>query len=388
MTARFVQIHAFLSYSAALLNRDDSGLAKRMPYGSSAQPPHLPIIRTRISSQCLKRHWRKTEGPWALSAIGPEMAVRSRKLPEERILPAIIDIGTEAVRKAVIDTLAVQLYGKNAAKDPGSRQALLIGEPEIAYLTGKARLAAAEPDEKAAAAAIEKLFKKEEKANLSEMLKAKGTLHAGLEAALFGRMVTSDPDANTDAPVHVAHAFTVHGEQSEIDYFTVVDDLETGTGAGGIFDTELTAGLFYVYVVVDVPLLTANLGGDAALAGKVVEHLIHLIATTSPGAKKGSTAPYAYADFVLAETGSRAPRSLSGAFRDAVAASVPEAAKALRRQLGKFDAMYGAGETRRLAALDEIPAENGGPATSAPIPAPVPLAELAAAVAAEIAAGA
>lgn len=380
MTTRFVQIHAFLSYSAALLNRDDSGLAKRMPYG--------PAIRTRVSSQCLKRHWRKAEGPWALSAIGPEMAVRSRKLPEERILPALDGIGTEAVRKAVADALAIQLYGKNAAKDLGSRQALLIGEPEIAYLIGKAKLAAAEPDEKAAAAAINTVFKKDEKANLSEMLKAKGPLNAGLEAALFGRMVTSDPDANTDAPVHVAHAFTVHGEQSEIDYFTVVDDLEKGTGAGGIFDTELTAGLFYVYVVIDVPLLIGNLAGDAALAGKVAEHLIHLIATTSPGAKKGSTAPYAYADFVLAETGGRSPRSLSGAFRDPVRPSVGEAAKALRRQLTKFDAMYGDGETRRLAALDPIEGENGGPVGDKPVPAPMSLAALAAAVAADITAAA
>ena len=379
MNARFVQIHAFLSYSAALLNRDDSGFAKRMPYGGA--------MRTRVSSQCLKRHWRKADGQWALSAIGPEMAVRSRKLPEERILPALSEVGSDETRKAVIDALAIQLYGKNAAKEPRSRQALLIGEPEIAYLIDKARQAAGEPDAKAAAAAIDTLFK-DEKANLSAMLRAKGTLNAGLEAALFGRMVTSDPEANTDAPVHVAHAFTVHGEQAEIDYFTVVDDLETGTGAGGIFDTELTAGLFYVYVVVDLPLLAANLGGDAALAGKVVEHLIHLIATVSPGAKKGSTAPYAYADFVMVETGSRAPRSLSGAFRDPVEPSVAEAAKALRRQLGQFDAMYGTGETRRLAALEEIPAENGVHSTDAPIPVRTPLAQLASAVAAEIAAGA
>lgn len=379
MTARFVQIHAFLSYSAALLNRDDSGLAKRMPYGGA--------MRTRVSSQCLKRHWRKAEGDWALSAIGPEMAVRSRKLPEERILPALAaaGIGTDTVRKAVTDALAVQLFGKNAAKDPRTRQALLIGEPEIAYLTEKAKLAAAEPDETAAAASIETLFKKEEKANLSEMLKARGTLHAGLESALFGRMVTSDPDANTDAPVHVAHAFTVHAEEAETDYFTVVDDLETGSGAGGIFDTELTAGLFYVYVVVDVGLLVENLGGDRALAGKVVEHLVHLVATTSPGAKKGSTAPYAYAEFVLAETGSRPPRSLSGAFRDPSEASTGEAALRLRSFLARLDAMYGAGETRRLAALDPVPSRDGGAATA--IPAPMPLAALAAEVAADVAAG-
>lgn len=35
-------------------------------------------------------------------------------------------------------------------------------------------------------------------------------LNAGLEATLFGRMVTSDPEANTDAAIHIAHAFTVH----------------------------------------------------------------------------------------------------------------------------------------------------------------------------------
>jgi len=39
--ARFVQIHTLHSYPAALLNRDDSGLAKRIPYGG--------VVRTRIS---------------------------------------------------------------------------------------------------------------------------------------------------------------------------------------------------------------------------------------------------------------------------------------------------------------------------------------------------
>ena len=57
---RFLQIHTLSGYTAALLNRDDSGLAKRLPYGDA--------LRTRISSQCLKRHWRLRPGspctPW------------------------------------------------------------------------------------------------------------------------------------------------------------------------------------------------------------------------------------------------------------------------------------------------------------------------------------
>ncbi len=110
-------------------------------------------------------------------------------------------------------------------------------------------------------AAITK-FLKEEKKNIEAM-----KLGSGLESALFGRMVTSDLLANRDAAVSVAHAFTVHEAQVENDYFTVVDDFaqeEDGAGSAGIFDTELASGLYYGYVVIDVPQLVANLEGIAA----------------------------------------------------------------------------------------------------------------------------
>lgn len=354
--ARFLQIHTLASYPATLLNRDDSGLAKRLPFGDAT--------RTRISSQCLKRHWRMpvpngspSQEPWALQNIGEPMAVRSRAVPEFRILLVLEKegVGNEEVRKAVSDALAVALYGDKAA-DISKRQALLLGELEIAYLLGKAReVASTAKDKKAAAEAVKKLFSKEEKANLSALRK-RGVMEAGLEAALFGRMVTSDPDANTDAAIHVAHAFTVHREATESDYFTVVDDLtrEAGeTGSAGLFDTELTSGLFYGYVVVDVPLLVANLGDEPALAGKVVEHLVHLIATVSPGAKKGSTAPYSYAELMLIEAGRRQPRTIANAFRKPVEARIEAAQLALSSYLAKVDAAYGRAETRHHTAVEE-----------------------------------
>lgn len=213
-------------------------------------------------------------------------------------------------------------------------------------------------DAKSAEAAVDaRIGKGDGKKNLAAMKEVAGDLAAGLEAALFGRMVTSDPEANTDAAIHVAHAFTVHKEESESDYFTVVDDLrvrDEAAGSGGIFDTELTSGLFYGYVVVDVPLLVANLGGDRDLAARVVEHLVHLIATVSPGAKKGSTAPYAYADLMLIEIGRRQPRSLAGAFRKPVAlgghdgGGAEAAQEALAAHLGRLDTAYGAAETRHV----------------------------------------
>ena len=355
---RFLQIHWLASYPATLLNRDDSGFAKRLPFGDA--------MRTRISSQCLKRHWRTAEDDWSLKSIGLDMSIRSREAPERRIRP-ILDAagaGSEEVRSAVVLALAQGLYGDKAA-DVSKRQALLLGESELKYLAGKATaIARAAPDAKAAAAQVKGLFKKEEKANLSA-LREQSVLHAGLEAALFGRMVTSDRDANTDAAVHVAHAFTVHAEATESDYFSVVDDLtaEAGeAGTAGLFDTELTAGLFYGYVVLDLPRLTKNLGDAPELAAKVAEHLVHLVATVSPGAKKGSTAPYAFADLMLIESGSRQPRTLANAFRKPTEARIDKAEEALRALLGKVDAVYGLAESRRHLALSgaELPGSHVG----------------------------
>ena len=78
-------------------------------------------------------------------------------------------------------------------------------------------------DPKAAEEAA-KAWSKSTKANMKE-LREGCALPGGLIGALFGRMVTSDVEANIDAAIHVAHAFTVHEEESESDYFTVVDDL-------------------------------------------------------------------------------------------------------------------------------------------------------------------
>jgi CRISPR system Cascade subunit CasC len=367
MTARFIQLHTLISYPAVLLNRDDAGMAKRLPYGG--------VSRTRVSSQSLKRHWRKAEDVWALEAIGAPMAVRSRMTVEREIMPKV-DAAPD-IKIAIQIALAQFLFGEKNVdpKRPEStekRQALLLGQPEIEFLTSVAIDAAATGNAKAATAFLETaLGKGEGKKNLAA-LKESAKLSFGLESALFGRMVTSDPAANVDAAIHVAHAFTVQAEESESDYFTVVDDLSgDDAGTAGIFDTELSSGIFYSYVVVDILGLVGNVGGDDELAAKVVEHLVHLIATITPGAKKGSTAPYGYAELMLVETGTAQPRSLAGAFRKPIAKTggVGEAVAALAAQLAAFDLAYESGESRAALCLtsSEIPG----------VAAPISLAALA-----------
>ena len=363
---RFLQIHTLHSYPAALLNRDDSGLAKRMPFGGA--------VRTRISSQCLKRHWRVAKDEFAIHSIpGAEGAVRSRNVVERMVMAPLRAKGSASddVLTAIETAFNVGVYGSSGTSESG-RQPLLLGHPEVEHLRGMATAICEEHpnDADGARKAVDDLFsqRRGEGNNFRALLNG-ARLPAGLEGALFGRMVTSDPGANIDAAVHVGHAFTVHREESESDYFSVVDDLQRDdedAGAAHIGDMELTAGLFYGYVVVDVPGLVSNLEGCAAteweaadreLAAKVVEHLAHLIATVSPGAKLGSTAPYACADLMLIEAGSRQPRSLANAFRNPASAQVEDATERLSEHLAKLDAAYGAREARRVMTVEdyEIP---------------------------------
>ena len=243
---RFLQIHTLTPYTAALLNRDDSGLAKRLPYGGA--------LRTRVSSQCLKRHWRIAEDPHALQNIdGAEAAYRSRELVSKLVIDPLRGKFPDDVVDALEPQLQMAVYGdKGTSKS--ARQTLLIGQPEIDWLSSQAKQLAQNAGNDAEAATVGGAeWRKEVRANIKAM-RDSTTLPGGLAAALFGRMVTSDPEANITAPVHVAHAFTVHAEESESDYFTAVDDLSgDDPGADTIQETELTSGLFYGYVVVDLP---------------------------------------------------------------------------------------------------------------------------------------
>ncbi len=241
----------------------------------------------------------------------------------------------------------------------------VLGEKEMAYLLSESKeLVAAIADvspkkrEGEATKAIKERAKDRDwKKNILE-------LPAGVDVAMFGRMTTGDVFANVDASIHVAHAFTVHEEQAETDYFSAIDDLSEAdgeTGSGHINTQELTSGLFYGYAVIDVPLLVSNLTGtprakwketDRTLAAEIVQRLIKTIARVSPGAKLGSTAPYALPNLMAVETTTEQPRTLSGAFVSATPQQDPVsgAFEALQTHLTEMDETYGfAGERRHLA---------------------------------------
>ena len=374
ITPRFIQISTLTAYPSVLLNRDDSGLAKRIPFGG--------YTRTRVSSQCRKRRLRTCDDIYGLDKIedGFELSVRSRKTFSRIIARDLVE--KEGVSKELVEEI-LKVFQKNlyGEKDDGNKEneektkkkgsepldrgeVIVLGKPEIGFLSKLAlEICASSGDAESAKKKAEALWKERHK----DFIALK--YGAGIDASLFGRFVSGDTEARVDAAVHVAHSFTVHQETFEADYFSAVDDL-VETGSGHINSAELTSGLFYNYAVVDLPQLVSNTGEgksrnwrdegvDRTLAARIVKHLIHLFATVTPGAKLGSTAPYSYAEFVMAEMGERQPRTLANAFANPVQLGrgdlLAESLNRIEQYMTSLDEMYGLHEVRYISCRLDAP---------------------------------
>ena len=77
------------------------------------------------------------------------------------------------------------------------------------------------------------------------------------DVALSGRMDTSCKERELEGAMSVAHSFTTHTAEIEVDWFTACDDLAEH-GSGHISSTEFSSGVFYRYASINVDLLAAN----------------------------------------------------------------------------------------------------------------------------------
>ncbi len=362
----FLQVHFLTSYHASLLNRDDAGLAKRISFGGSP--------RLRVSSQCQKRHWRE----WMLEQTTLPRGFRTRHFFDRIVKRRLVTDGMdEQVAHDLILRLSEQLLssaGEKTALDHETlamKQPVLFGKPEADYFVRLIQEAASRDDIEASKSYIDEQMR-QGKRNFKALLDQAGLANpvAGFEGALFGRFVTSDILARVDAPVHVAHAFTTHALDTEVDFFTVVDDLAGDeTGAAHANDMELGGGIFYGYVVIDIPLLVSNLTGcereewtqqEFDDARNLVNLLVHAAAQVTPGAKLGATAPYAKAECVVLEVGDKQPRSLANAFLRPIdgrckgAHPMGLSVEAMAEYMGALDEMYGDDGERRFVSLAPV----------------------------------
>lgn len=356
----FVQIHFLRDYCSALPNRGQDGLAKRTTYGG--------IERQRISSQSFKAALRDAEnlvrqgqGTEVVAdnmadlahALGLAMSLRSALIGERKVIPALETAGFGEDAKGWSEAIMGLWRAEGAAV--ASDTPIVIGEHEIAALV---EIASALRDAGLKRDALRPLIEKprpgkdtpvEARSGLESLRALKS--HAGMDGALFGRFATGVAVNNVDAAVHVAHLVTVHPLFSMTDFFSVQDLLKTGEGEdrGGshINTQELTSGLFYGYVVIDVRQLSENFSEltDEQQSG-LIAWIVRSVAQAEPAAKLGSTAPYSGLRELVAEVGRRQPRSLIGAFEIPVETAgnrslSEEARQRLKDHILETDALVG-----------------------------------------------
>lgn len=331
MDNRFLQLHLLTSYPPSNLNRDDLGRPKTAMMGGAN--------RLRVSSQSLKRAWRMS--PVFEEAVGENRGVRTKEMGEV-VFKKMVELGAnEKLAKATASKIA-EVFGKlkkpkKDEKDENAMSALHI--EQLAHFS---------PTELTRINDLVKVLASDSREPDKDELKLLETGHGASDIAMFGRMLAGSPGNNVEASVQVAHAIGVHKSSIEDDYFTAVDDLNDkadDAGAAHIGEIEFGAGLFYLYICVDRAQLLKNLDNDSELSDKTIAALVECAATVAPTGKQNTFASRAYASYVLAELGSRQPRSLSVAFLDPVSAArdgmLNNAITSLEDNYKKMDSVYG-----------------------------------------------
>lgn len=322
---RFVQLHLLTSYPPSNLNRDDLGRPKTAIMGGAT--------RLRISSQSLKRAWRTSD--IFSAAVKGHKGIRTKMMGVE-IYNAFLQRGVAENNAKDWAKKISSVFGKLKKSSP-KESFLELEIEQLAHFT---------PEEQGAInLLIEKLAGEKRGPDESD-LKLLRKDHTASDIALFGRMLASSPEFNTEAAAQVAHAITVHKVAIEDDFFTAVDDLNTGKedlGAGHMGETEFGAGLFYTYICIDCESLLKNLGGNQELAGRTLGGLVEAAAKVTPTGKQNSFASRAYASYILAEKGNQQPRSLSVAFLKPVQSEnlLEEAMQRLDTTRAKMEQVYG-----------------------------------------------
>lgn len=299
----FINFHVLISHSPSCLNRDDMNMQKDAIFGG--------VRRVRISSQSLKRAMRKSE--YYASHIG-EASIRTIDLTKlrEKLQQALAD----RYSPDVIDKTLALLSGKKIEDSAEKIEDDAVTPwvvSEVAWFCEQVTKAEAEQlDDKK----FTKLLKE-------EIAAFRANLQQGVDVALSGRMATSglmSELGKVDGAMSIAHAITTHAVDSDIDWFTAVDDLQE-LGAGHLNTQEFSAGVFYRYASLNLAQLQENLGGASrAQALEIAAHLAHMLATVTPNAKQHTFAAFNPADMVMVNF-SDFPLSLANAFENPVTAS-------------------------------------------------------------------
>lgn len=300
-----IEIHMIQNHSPANLNRDDLGAPKTCYFGG--------VLRSRISSQCIKRSIRMSEEFRQL--LG---GIRTRQLAGL--------IADKVTGKSDVKKRAEKILKECGFKPKKSKQQDAEDSEQskmLVYTTHDAIQEMAtllqEGDGK----------KDEELAKAFTKLIAERT--AAPDMALSGRMLEPEKAATriwkdcrttVEAALQVAHAISTHEARPEVDYYVAADDIPgEDAGAGYVAEAMFASACFYKYFSIHWETLVNNLKGfgenNEKLAAHTVGAFIRGAALVNPTGKQNSFAAHNPPDGMLVEI-KNTPISYANAFANPV----------------------------------------------------------------------
>ncbi|HUY14519.1 MAG TPA: type I-E CRISPR-associated protein Cas7/Cse4/CasC [Terriglobia bacterium] len=331
-----IEIHAIQNHSPANLNRDDLGAPKTCYFGG--------VLRSRISSQCLKRSIRMSDEFKQL--LG---AKRTRRLAQ-LIAPGGPDSGAFEKAMTILELCGIAPKEKKGKKgddgdsvaDDKSAGLVYVSKQAINEMAELLKSNASKNDHELAkqfAEIIARHTNAPDMALCGRMLEPKKAKMGSQEEAgekPKGGDVWKGLKTTVEAALQVAHAISTHAARPEVDYYVAADDVPgEDAGAGFVDEAMFGSACFYKYFSIDFETLIKNLKGNKELAAHTVGAFIRGAALVNPTGKQNSFAAHNPPDGMLVEI-RNTPLSYANAFAKAVTQDERDIISQSVAQLGQY----------------------------------------------------
>lgn len=330
-----IEIHAIQNHSPANLNRDDLGTPKTCYFGG--------VLRSRISSQCIKRSIRLSD-EFKLLCGG----IRTRRLPKHLAEQVKKEDKEKDVLRLAEDVVQKCGVLRDEEQDDKKKDVIVfLSKPAAAQMVKLLREAPEKTTEKQIKDLARQFAEIIQRERYVPDMALSGRM---LEPAKTAKEVWDKLDCTIEAALQVAHAISTHVARPEVDYYVAADDVK-GEDAGGahIGEAMIASACFYKYFSINWETLVGNLRGfgenHEKLAAHTVGAFIRGLALTVPSGKKNSHAHNNRPDGMLVEIRDCAPISYANAFakpaveseRDLIAQSIAQ----LGQYVHDLDVGYG-----------------------------------------------
>lgn len=343
-----IELHVIQSYANTCLNRDDLGSPKSCIFGG--------VERARISSQCLKRAVREmTNGETKTSFRGTHISL----LVAEKLVTMGVDYKiAKEIAIGAISSATEKPGTDKEVKKPGSKKVKSKGaepnedggndseddsnsdqdNPELSskseallFFLDAELIAISEKlkelldtcigDGVSKEKLIESVNSKMKMNDWTKLIKSVEPKN-GADILIYGRMVADNSDLTVEGACVFSHAFSTHECESEIDYFTAVNEAhnteeQAHGGAAHIGTSEFNSACYYRYIGINTDMLDEQIRKGMMSVEDKKEILCKFLTSavvSSPKARKNSMFGMNPPAYVLGVKRDGQPMTLANAF--------------------------------------------------------------------------